>query len=67
MTVAALSALITGRLRERAEHEPNPERYLAVALVRLLAMETIDELIAFGGEYGILYSPPDWIKEGGLV
>jgi hypothetical protein len=54
MTVAQLSALITRRLVARSEREPNPARYLAVALVRLLAMETTDELIAFGGEYGIL-------------
>jgi hypothetical protein len=54
MTVAQLSGLITRRLVAPAEREANPERYLAVALLRLLAMETIDELIAFGGEYGIL-------------
>lgn len=61
ITVGELSALITRRLIARSEREPNPERYLAEAAVRLLAVETWDGLIQFGAAYEIL--SPELSKE----
>ena len=54
MTVDALAQLIRARIVARAQQEPDPWAFVVEVFARLSRMTTEDELIALGGELGIL-------------